>query len=545
MMTGAPPRNDRAVSPQIAIRRCCLWLVAMWFLSSPAWATWSIIIVDGRTKEIAVGSATCLTSFDLQLNLPVVLVDVGAACAQSLVDVNAVNRMIIRDELLSGTDPDQIIAVLAAAGNQHQSRQYGIVDTQWRATTFTGTGAGQYRGGVVGFSGDIYYAIQGNVLTGAPVVSMAEQAVLDTPGDLPTKLMAAMEAARAMGGDGRCSCNIQQPTSCGAPPPSFTKSAHIAFMIVARTGDTDGVCTAGMGCANGDYWMDFNVPFQVTTDPDPVFQLQELFDAFRLDYVGKPDAVHSAVEVHPAAVPGSGTHSAIMTIQLRDWQDNPVTADGWTLSVEHDPKSADLATIGEVTSLGEGAYQVQLQTSGGVGLDKFRVVANDTVRPVVLIPLPELISAAQFDFDMDGDVDAVDYEAVVACIAGPGHPLSPTCPDGDVDHDLDIDLFDFAEFDRQFTAPPCRLLHIEHQPQQDFHNCGTPFDVTVEVLADPEAQYQWSLNGVLIPGATSAVYHVESATNADHGMYQCRIANTCGVVFTNSVLVRVFPTPCP
>lgn len=148
-----------------------------------------------------------------------------------------------------GLTPAQILAALPAFDGGHQSRQYGFIDARQNglAATFSGTGAGAWAGGVtgrgmaIGHAGaDIVYAIQGNVLTGAPVVQMAEAAVLATPGDLAAKLMASMEAARAMGGDGRCSCSQSNPTACGAPPPSFTKSAHIAYMLIARTGDRDG-----------------------------------------------------------------------------------------------------------------------------------------------------------------------------------------------------------------------------------------------------------------------------------------------------------------
>ena len=74
--------------------------------------------------------------------------------------------------------------------------------------------------------------------------------------------MAAMQAARSMGGDGRCSCSPTLPTSCGSPPPSFTKSAHIAYMMVARAGDTEGsngiYRTPGVpfGIAAGDFTHD-------------------------------------------------------------------------------------------------------------------------------------------------------------------------------------------------------------------------------------------------------------------------------------------------
>ena len=90
---------------------------------------------------------------------------------------------------------------------------------------------------MTGVIGTIHYAIQGNVLTGDPVVSDAEAAIQDTVGDLAEKLMAGMEAAQADGGDGRCSCDPNDADRCGSPPPGFDpsvdKSSHIGFMMVA------------------------------------------------------------------------------------------------------------------------------------------------------------------------------------------------------------------------------------------------------------------------------------------------------------------------
>jgi hypothetical protein len=230
------------------ISRSLTALAAVAGLASPALATWSIVLVDLRTGEVAVGSATCLTNFDLRANTPVLLPGVGGAAAQSAVDSTGQNRVFIRDRLALGTAPADILTQLATFDTQHQSRQYGIVDAQGRAASFSGTGDGAYAGGATGqFSyfyagqgGTIAYAIQGNVLTGAPVVDRAVQAVITTDGDLAARLMAGMQAAREMGGDGRCSCNPTLPTSCGSPPPSFTKAAHIGYMLVARLGDREG-----------------------------------------------------------------------------------------------------------------------------------------------------------------------------------------------------------------------------------------------------------------------------------------------------------------
>jgi hypothetical protein len=224
---------------------------ALTLAAGAASATWSIVLINTRTGEVGVASATCLENFDLRANTPVLLCGVGGATAQSFVDSTGQNRVLIRDRLLAGVDPAQILAELSTFDSGHQTRQYGIADVRGRAVTFSGTSAAAWAGGRTGRIGDFVYAVQGNILTGAPVVDQAVDAIISTPGDLPAKLMASMEAARAMGGDGRCSCS-SGPTNCGSPPPSFTKSAHIAYLMVSRFADLDtslGLYRAGSQAA--------------------------------------------------------------------------------------------------------------------------------------------------------------------------------------------------------------------------------------------------------------------------------------------------------
>ena len=64
------------------MRRFLAVLISVGVLATPVSATWSILIVDTRTGELAVGSATCLTGFNLRTITPVLLVGRGAACAE-------------------------------------------------------------------------------------------------------------------------------------------------------------------------------------------------------------------------------------------------------------------------------------------------------------------------------------------------------------------------------------------------------------------------------------------------------------------------------
>jgi uncharacterized Ntn-hydrolase superfamily protein len=91
-----------------------------------------------------------------------------------------------------------------------------------------------YFGGRVG---DMYYQVQGNTLLGDQVVHLAALAFTRASGTLADRVMAAMEAADANGGDHRC--------NCGANPlehvPCDNKTAHVAYIAIADKADATGV----------------------------------------------------------------------------------------------------------------------------------------------------------------------------------------------------------------------------------------------------------------------------------------------------------------
>lgn len=366
--------------------RLLLAAVVFALLSAPLRATWSIIIIDTRTGEIAIASATCLTGFDLQLNACVIVVGRGAAAAQSFVDFTGQNRQLIFQQLASGTPPAQILAMLAAADPQHQTRQYGIVDVQGNAIGFTGTGAGAWAGHLTGQIGTLVYAIQGNVLTGQPVITAAEAALRAAPGDVADKLVAAMEAARAMGGDGRCSCNSGAPTSCGSPPASFVKSAHIGYLLIARPGDSDGVCNGNVGCANGSYYLNLNVANQNSNDPDPVLQLRTAFLNWRLQHVLRPDHFRSEVTLAPSTLLADGRTRTVATVVLKDWRSARLPWGGANVQVALASTSTANVTLGSVTDHGDGSYSLPITAGTTVGTAQLRITVDDGQGPVQLAP---------------------------------------------------------------------------------------------------------------------------------------------------------------
>ena len=363
------------------------FLIGLLLMAANAAATWSIVVVDLVTGEVAVGIATCLTGFDLRPNTVVIVPGRGAAAAQSFVGPLSL-RQLIRDGFLTGDSANQILQALANADGGHQSRQYGIVSLTGGEATFTGSGAGAWAGGVVGQSGNLRYAIQGNILTGQPVVTAAEQALVTTPGGLPDKLMAAMEAARAMGGDGRCSCSQFSPTACGSPPPSFNKSSHIALMIVSRPSDVDAPCGAALGCGAGDYWLDLNVANQPASAPDPVLTLQGLFQTWKQSQVGRPDHYASTATITNSVIRANGLDEAVVNVELRDAQNNPL-GNSLPLDVQlsADSTVADVV-FSPVSALPDGTYEFTVRGALRAGTAALDISVTDTRGRVGIWPRP-------------------------------------------------------------------------------------------------------------------------------------------------------------
>jgi hypothetical protein len=369
-------------------------------MASLAEATWSIVVVDTRTGEVAVASATCLENFNLEAGVPVVIVGKGAGAAQSLIDAGAINRRRMRDGLRAGAPPEKILYDLVANGTSPQRRQYGISAFSGPSVTFTGTLAGLAAGGVTGEVDGLRYAIQGNVLVGAEVWHAAEVALVETPGDVGQKILAAMEAARSQGGDGRCSCSVSAPTSCGAPPPGFVKSAHVGFVIVARVGDTDGACTGG-GCAQGDYYMNLNV-IGGANDPDPVFTLFDLYADWRANLAGRPDHVLSEALPSAHSLPADGITTTTVTVRLVDVDGVPLARGGaevrvravqGTASDEGAAAGGDfaaLAVAGPVVDHDDGTYSFELRAGTRPGTARFVVTADDGAVTATLFPFLEV-----------------------------------------------------------------------------------------------------------------------------------------------------------
>jgi uncharacterized protein DUF1028 len=225
------------------MRSILAFAVALLAFPASAFATWSVIAVDRSTGRVVIASATCVNGDDMFLPgvQAVVVPGKGVAACQAAVDGTHQNQMLVFRELQKATDPKQIIEMLSA-DPAFQSRQFGIVDLQGRTAGHSGLTNGyvaqDMQGQVPGT--EIFYSIQGNILRPGEVVPSAVKAFVDAKGAITDRVMAAMEAADAGGGDSRCSC--PPPPLDGSTPkiPCDNKTAHVAYILMAEKTDTNG-----------------------------------------------------------------------------------------------------------------------------------------------------------------------------------------------------------------------------------------------------------------------------------------------------------------
>jgi len=157
--------------------------------------TFSIVATDGDAWGVAVASKFLAVG----AAVPAARAGIGAIATQSY--ANLAYRPGGITLLEQGRTAQETLDTLTAEDDLREQRQAGIVDGKGRAATFTGTECNAWAGGVTGQG----YAIQGNILTGADVVTTMERAWLatDEAAPLARRLLAALTAGDEAGGDSR------------------------------------------------------------------------------------------------------------------------------------------------------------------------------------------------------------------------------------------------------------------------------------------------------------------------------------------------------
>jgi len=157
--------------------------------------TFSIVARDPATGELGV--AVQSRAFNVGMAVPWARARVGAIATQAMTNESfGPNGLAMLRQ--GKTAPEALAALIAADDNPH-ARQLAIIDANGRTAQHTGKKNGVWAGGVSGRD----FACQGNILAGEAVVKAMAAAFEATKGELSERLLAALVAGQAAGGDRR------------------------------------------------------------------------------------------------------------------------------------------------------------------------------------------------------------------------------------------------------------------------------------------------------------------------------------------------------
>lgn len=215
------------------------------------------------------------------------------------------------------------------------------------------------------------------------------------------------------------------------------------LMILDNPGDGD-LPQPGQ-FADGEFFMSLNVPNQRDADPDPVDQLQAMYNDWLLTRDGRVDAVESVVSGRRRVELGQST---TLTIELRDLNGAllPISDSSQILVL-----GADLVSPLAVTNDGPGVFSLVLGAGDAIGIDRVRIRVGDAGNPgeqVELMPGVDLFVVEDLaDMNADGVCTFPDVSRFIS-------EFIAQRPDADFDGNGSIDFMDVSAFIDSFNA--CR-----------------------------------------------------------------------------------------
>jgi uncharacterized Ntn-hydrolase superfamily protein len=208
-------------------------------------ATFSILGYDPETGE--VGGAVQSRVFSVGNGVLWAEAGVGVAATQAIVDVSYGPQALAL--LRQGVVPGEIIKRILDADPDprpadwsKQGRQFAVMNAKGEYAAFTGPKATTWAGN----KGGRFCTAQGNILAGEAVVAGMVKAFEETQGHLSLRLLAALEAGQAAGGD--------------------TRGMQSAAMLIVKK--------------DGGVWLhnDVVLRLQVDDNPEPIKELRRLVE---------------------------------------------------------------------------------------------------------------------------------------------------------------------------------------------------------------------------------------------------------------------------
>jgi uncharacterized Ntn-hydrolase superfamily protein len=212
--------------------------------------TYSLVAADLEAREwgVAVQSKFLAVGSVVSWAEP----EVGAVATQAHANVSYGPRGL--ELLRQGLSPEAVVERVTEADEGREHRQLGVVGADGQAATFTGASCLDWAGGV---SGECY-AAQGNILVSRETVAALAHTFEATAGrPLAERLLEALAAAQAAGGDRRG----QQSAS---------------LLVVKKDGGYDRS-------------SDIVVDLRVDDHPTPIEELSRLYDMHELLFGQTPE----------------------------------------------------------------------------------------------------------------------------------------------------------------------------------------------------------------------------------------------------------------
>ncbi len=198
--------------------------------------TYSIIAIDKATGEL--GAAVQSHWFSVGSNVIWAESGVGAVCTQSFIDPSY--GPLGLDLMRAGRNAQEALAGLLRADKNEAVRQVAMIDAQGRVAAHTGKNCIPEAGNQVGDG----FSCQANLMLKNTVWNAMATAFQSTKGELADRLMAALEAAEAEGGD--------------------IRGRQSAAIIVVK------------GKSSGVWWKDRIYDLRVEDNPAPLVELKRL-----------------------------------------------------------------------------------------------------------------------------------------------------------------------------------------------------------------------------------------------------------------------------
>jgi uncharacterized Ntn-hydrolase superfamily protein len=157
--------------------------------------TFSIIARDPATGEL--GMAVQSKAFGAGNRATTIKGGVAVVAHQA--SANPMYGTLGLELLSAGMTPKDALDFMLRADEGRDRRQVAILDVQGRTAAWSGPATNDWKGHRCGTN----YCAQGNILAGPDVVQAMVTSFESSSGPLPERLMAALDAAQAAGGDAR------------------------------------------------------------------------------------------------------------------------------------------------------------------------------------------------------------------------------------------------------------------------------------------------------------------------------------------------------